>query len=193
MSRSSWCYVTWYSLACQDHLDATSLDLLLHVKIILMLRHLIFTCMPRSSWCYVTWSSLACQDHLDATSLDLLLHVKIILMLRHLIFTCMSRSSWCYATWSSLVCQDHFDATPLDLHLHVKIILMLRDGRGLFFILYCFEMFDGGCFFLWPWVYCLAGAAGLLLRTGLKGPGGKSVWCDVVVCWMSELYTCICR
>ena len=32
------CYATWSSLACQDHLDATQLDLHLHVKIILMLR-----------------------------------------------------------------------------------------------------------------------------------------------------------
>ena len=67
MSRSSWCYATWSSLACQGHLDATQLDLHLHVKIILMLRNLIFTCMSRSSWCYATWSSLACHDHLDAT------------------------------------------------------------------------------------------------------------------------------
>ena len=124
-----WCYASRCLLVCAHALDATPLDVYLHVQC-------------THTWCYTTGCLLACAHAFNAMPLSVCLHVHMHLMLRHSMFTRMCTCIWCYATrWllacahaldatlldiDILACAHVLDATLLDVYLHVRTYLKLR-------------------------------------------------------------------
>ena len=99
-----WCYASRCLLVCAHALDATPLDVYLHVQC-------------THTWCYTTGCLLACAHAFNAMPLNVYLHVHMHLMLRHSMFTRMCTCIWCYATRWLLACAHALDATPLDIDI----------------------------------------------------------------------------